>query len=410
MNFADPTPIRRAALLAGLIALAGPAACGGHSGGAGPGPGPGGSPGANVVALSVNGSTCGKGAGAYQNKPCVTVTVCLPGTATCAVVDDVLLDTGSYGLRLFKEVLPFSLPLAASGAGTLAECVQYLDGSSDWGPVASADLVLGGEPAVNVPLQVIDATFGAPPASCPRPETGAAAAGFNGILGVGLFAEDCGAGCVASASNGMYFACAGASCSGTKVPLASQVPNPVARLPVDNNGVIVVLPAIPASGQASAEGNLILGIDTRSNNASTGATAYPASVATGELRTTFDGSALGGFLDTGSNGLFFPPPSAPSLPACAAPDAAWYCPATTTGLSATNAGALGSPSGPVTFSIGNAVSLFGSGNQALSDVGGTLPAGAGFDFGLPFFFGRRIYVGIEATKASSLGAGPYFGY
>jgi uncharacterized repeat protein (TIGR02543 family) len=365
--------------------------------------------GSNVMTLSVNGSTCGSGAGAYQNKPCVRVTVCLPGTSTCATVDDVLLDTGSYGLRLFKEVLPFSLPLVAAGAGTLAECVPFLDGSSDWGPVASADVVLGGEAPVRVPIQVIDATFGHLPSACATPETSAAAAGFNGILGVGLFAEDCGSHCASSAANGYYFACSSTACSGTSVPLSGQVPNPVARLPADNNGVIVVLPSLPPGGQVSVEGWLLLGIDTQANNRSTGATAYGAN-SLGDIRTSFDGAILAGYLDTGSNGLFFPAPRSGALPACQAPDAAWYCPAATVALSATNAGTSGSPSDLVAFSIGNALGLFTSSNGAVDEVGGPMPAGSGFDHGLPFFFGRQVYFGIEATRSSGLGLGPYFAY
>lgn len=398
-----------ASLLAPLAALVAAlaAGCGGHSSA---GTAPSVPPGANVVPLTVNGASCGSGGGAYPNKPCVRVTVCVPGTSTCKVVDDVLLDTGSYGMRLFREVLPFSLPPVASGGGTLAECVQYLDGSSDWGPVATADLILGGEPAVRVPIQVIDAAFARAPASCTTLETGAAAAGFNGILGVGLFAEDCGPGCATIPANGMYFACVGTSCAGTTVPLSSQVPNPVARLPVDNNGVIVDLPSVPLGGQASVTGSLILGIDTQANNGSVGATAYLASPQTGELQTRFAGTPSGGFLDTGSNGFFFPSPVSVPLPACAAPDSAWYCPLVTTNLSAINSGTSGSPSGPVTFSVGNAVKLFPSGYGAFSELAGPVPQGSSFDFGLPFFFGQRVFIGIEGKRSSRLGTGPYFAY
>jgi hypothetical protein len=395
-----------AALLAPLAALA--LACGGSSGGAPPGGGIVTPPDANVLPLTVNGATCSPSNGSYPNKPCVRVTVCMPGTATCATVDDVLLDTGSYGLRLFREVLPFSLPLAPSGSGTLAQCIQYLDGGSHWGPVASADVVLGGEPVIRVPIQVIDATFGPPPASCVKPET-RVSAGFNGILGVGLFAQDCGSACASRASNGIYFSCAGTTCGGTTVPLASQVPNPVTRLPVDNNGVIVVLPAVAPGGQGSVIGSLILGIDTRANNGSAGATAYPADPQTGDLRTSWDGATLGGFLDTGSNGLFFPAPASPTIPECASPNLGWFCPATTTSVTPTNAGTSGTPSGPVTLSIGNAVALFASSHDAFVELAGPLPAASGFDFGLPFFMGRKVFVSIEG-RSSGLGPGPAYGY
>ena len=60
-------------------------------------------PGDNVMAVSVAGVHCG--GSPYVNEPCVEVTVCEPGTSTCATVDNVLLDTGSYGLRLFAQAL-----------------------------------------------------------------------------------------------------------------------------------------------------------------------------------------------------------------------------------------------------------------------------------------------------------------
>lgn len=391
----------KALVASSLVALA--TACGGRGGGvtgvpAGP----------NVVPLTVNGATCGSGSGAYLNKPCVSVTVCMPGTSTCAVVDDVLLDTGSYGLRIFNQVLRFSLPLQTSGSATIAECIQYVDGTSDWGPVASADVVLGGEAAIPIAVQVIDAAFGPPPSSCPSPQSGPAAAGYQGILGVGPFPEDCGPGCATNAANGIYFACSGGTCSGTNVQVSNQVPNPVAKLAADNNGVIVDLPSVPLGGASTAGGALILGIDTQPNNSSAGKTAYPGGAATGEIFTSFEGVTTSSFLDTGSNAFFFAPPSSGALPSCPAPNSSWYCPAQTTSFTATNFGASGSPSGAVSFSIGNTLSLVGTGHDVFIELGGSMPVGS-FDFGLPFFLGRPVYVGIQG-KNSNLGTGPYYAY
>ncbi len=147
-------------------------------------------PGINTMPVTVNGSLCS--ANSYPNKPCVSVTICSPGTATCQTIDDILLDTGSTGLRLFKQVITVPLTQTSVGGSQLATCVQFADGSADWGPVKLADVVLGGEPAVTVPIHVIDAAFGTVPSFCGVPETTPSAAGFNGILGVGLFVEDCG--------------------------------------------------------------------------------------------------------------------------------------------------------------------------------------------------------------------------
>ena len=356
---------------------------------------------ANVLAITVNGSLCSSGS--YLNKPCVSVTVCKPGTSTCQTVTDILLDTGSNGLRIFKQALNVSLPQVTVASGSLAECIQYGDGSSDWGPIQMANVVLGGEPGVQVPIQVIDATFGTRPRACLNADTKPSDAGFNGILGVGLLAQDCGAACVSSAI--WYYACTGSTCSGSTAPLTSQVQNPVALLPRDNNGVLVQLPGVSLGGVPSVNGSLILGIGTQSNNTPGAVTAYPAN-SSGEFTTTFNGTSFAtSFIDSGSNGLFFSAPSS-LLPDCVA-NPGFYCPPTTTSLSAINTGAFGSPSGTVPFQIGNLDSLNSSGNRVFSEVGGS--GGGGFDWGLPFFLGRNVFVGIDG-KGSSLGSGPYWAY
>jgi hypothetical protein len=391
-----------------LALAAGCGACGGGDSGASSGGGT--TPtlpvvtGDNVLAITVNGSLCSNNS--YINKPCVSVTICTPATSTCQTINDILLDTGDSGLRIFQQVLSVSLTQVTSGGIPVAECLQYADGSSVWGPVKTAGVVLGNEPAVEVPIHVIDSTFGTAPAGC----VGAYAlmtpadAGYNGSLGVSFFAQDCGTTCRDSAVNGnpTYYACSGATCNATAVPLTDQVQNPVALLPVDNNGVIVQLPSVPASGSASVNGYLVLGIGTRSNNVPSAVTAYPAD-ATGSFITSFNSDVYSGFIDTGSNGLFFP---SSSLPDCTA-YSAWYCPSSTRDLSATNKGASGAPSGVVSFQIANFETLFvTTTNNVFADIGGY---NADFDWGLPFHLGRNVYIGMEG-KASSLGTGLYWAY
>lgn len=364
--------------------------------------------GSNVLTLTVNGSNCSN---SYPNKPCVSVTVCSPGTSTCQIISDILLDTGSSGLRIFKSLLTVSLNPVISGSGSLAECIQYADGSSDWGPVQTADVILGNEPAVQVPVQVIDSTFGSVPISCGIPDKSPAATGFNGILGLGLFTEDCGSGCANSASNGIYYACIGSACSSAKAPLSNQVQNPVALLPVDNNGVILQLPGISLGGTPSVSGSLILGIGTQSNNSPSVVTTYAAN-SIGEFITVFNGSTYNqSFIDSGSNALYFPAPSN-VLQVCTGIYTGWFCPSSTTSLTATTKGATGLPSNSVSFEIGNATNLFNTPNSVFSELGGSVTGPTQslyFDWGLPFFLGRIVYVGIEG-KASSLGTGPYWAY
>jgi hypothetical protein len=337
------------------------------------------------------------------------VTICAPGTTNCQTINDIVLDTGSFGLRIFTQVLSVPLTQLTSGSGLLADLALYADGSCDWGPVQMATVILGNEPGVLVPIQVIDYTFGAVPSQCQEPDQSPSASGFNGILGVGLFTQDCGPGCATSANNGVYYSCSGSNCTGTTVALSNQLQNPVALLPVDNNGVIVQLPSVPSGGSPSVTGSLVLGIGTQSNNVPSGVTAYAADQY-GDFITTFNGTSYSSsFIDSGSNGLFFPPP-ATQLPDCTDYQK-WFCPSpSAVSLFATNAGYSGSPSGAVSFQIGNFDSLINSSNNVFDDIGGPFEGSPPeFDWGLPFFFGRNVYVGLEG-RTSSLGTGLYWAY
>jgi hypothetical protein len=373
----------------------------------------------NVIPLTINGSTCSAATSKnYFNKPCVSVTICTPGTdSNCQTINDILLDTGSYGLRVFKSSITASGLLAsltqvtAAGGGELAECTQYGDGSSDWGPVVMANVVLGNEPGVTVPIQLLDPNYFAAeiPSTCPGPSPTPVEEGYTGILGVGLFAEDCGSICTTESNTGVYFECTGGTCAGTTATIAQQVKNPVAFLPEDNNGVIVELPSIALGGALSISGYLVLGIGTGSNNKPSGVTAYPADQSA-NFKTTFNGATYNNsFIDSGSNALYFKGTS--SLPACASASG-FFCPASTVNLSAITAGASGSPQIEVAFQIGNLLTLFNSSsNNVFMEAGGDGDLGGFvvFDWGLPFFIGRNVYIGLDQAN-SSLGKGPYWAY
>ncbi|OZB69065.1 MAG: hypothetical protein B7X36_14435, partial [Thiomonas sp. 14-64-326] len=75
------------------------------------------------------------------NTPYVTVTVCAPGGSPCQSIPDVLVDTGSQGLRLFSAALNSTqlsaLPQITNGSSTLAACAQFASGYA-WGSMRQA--------------------------------------------------------------------------------------------------------------------------------------------------------------------------------------------------------------------------------------------------------------------------------
>lgn len=365
----------------------------------------------NTVAMIVDSGP--SGASGTINQPYVSVTICQPGTATCQTIDHILVDTGSYGLRIIAPgVLDPSLtfPSVQTAAGAaVAECVKFTSGYT-WGSVKLADVKLGGEVAASLPINIVgdsSATFASPPSACSNGLSNlgtVASLGANGILGIGVFKEDCGSVCVNSASSGMYYACTGNSCTGTSLPLAQQVFNPVSAFPQDNNGVVLVLPAVPAGGSNSVTGSLIFGIGTQTNNTFASETVY-ATNNVGNFTTTYKGKALGSsYLDSGSNGYYFPDST---ITLCTSSDG-FYCPAATLSLSAVNtSGDSTRPaSGTVNFNLENIDKLASAVTAA--SVGGTAGSST-FDWGLPFFFGRRVFVAIE-NASTPKGKGPYWAY
>lgn len=347
-----------------------------------------------------------------------TVTICVPGTTTCQTIDHVSVDTGATGLRIPASQLTLNLPGSTDAKGQpIGNCVQYADNTYQWGPVVKADIQMAGEVAASVPIQVAGSTnFPDAPSDCSAGGTPAQTVsdlGANAILGVGVFRQDCGADCAGESPPPVYYSCPSSGCSVTSVSLAEQLQNPVWMFPQDNNGLLIVLPQIAASGVVSVSGSMIFGIGTQSNNTLSGAQAQATDMF-GNFTTTFNGTAYSGsFIDSGSNGLYFLSARTAGLPNCPSSQApGFYCPASTTNFSAINSGP--NPNGSaipvsanIAFSIANAVTLLSSPNNAFNNLGGDNPGA--FDWGLPFFFGRTVFIGIEG-QSSDAGAGPYWAY
>ncbi|HEV3063633.1 MAG TPA: DUF3443 family protein [Vicinamibacterales bacterium] len=340
----------------------------------------------------------------------LTVTVCVPGqSANCQAISGVEVDTGSTGLRILSSALTLSLPQQTTGGATVTECFPFQDGYT-WGPVATADVQIGSKQASGVPIQIIGAPGEpAPPASCTSSggtsEQTLDALGANGVLGIGVFLQDCGPGCVFSGSSnaGLYYACSSGNCQVTPQSLAQQLQNPVSMFSSDNNGTTIMLPAASTS-QTSGTGVLIFGIGTQSNNALGNATVFTLD-ASGNFVTKYGQTSSTGFIDSGSNGYYFLDSATTGLPIC--PDTKdFYCPQTTTSVTATNTGA-NSRSGSVSFNIANGDTQLNLPDSVLPQIGG--PFAGYFDWGLPFFYGRTVFTAIE-SRTTSGGTGPYFAY
>ncbi len=384
----------------------------------------------NVQPIVVNPGPPGVGA---VNEAFTSVTVCVPGTTQCQTIDNILVDTGSYGLRLLSSAaggeLTLALPQEPDSSGNpLAECLVFLDGYV-WGPIATADITMAGEKAASAPVQVIIPSTSTPavPGSCSsqNPPGGSGnegdsvvALGANGILGVGLFQRDCGDACTTLNSSlpNVYYECRSSGCSASYVTLAQQVTNPIILFASDKNGVLIELPAVPDGGSATASGSMIFGIGTQSDNGLGSATVYTVPDSgnnIGDFITTFNGSTYPqSFIDSGSNGFFFHS----TIPTCS-DNPGWYCPTTSPdSLTAMNQSqdASGTPigtPGTVDFTIENADTLFHTNNTAFSTLSGGPGGGANssFDWGLSFFYGRNVFTAIDNMSTPG-GTGPYYAY
>jgi len=209
----------------------------------------------------------------------------------------------------------------------------------------------------------------------------------------------------------MYYACASAKkggCVAAAVPTAKQLLNPVSLFSQDNNGTIIELPTISASGEISVTGALVFGIGTRDNNGLGQATVLQLD-GYGEFLTKYPTTATNpsfAFIDSGSNALYFA--SANILRCTQYPG--FYCPKSTTSLSAINQDAAGVVAVTVDFSIANAETLFArTNNVAYYNLGGSSAVGGSFDWGLPFYFGRNVFTAIEG-QSTPAGTGPYVAF
>ena len=378
--------LRSAMLVAGIVAMLAAAE--------GPASGQAASP-VNVVPLTVRTPHSG------FNRMVVTVTICEPGTARCATIDDVMVDTGSTGLRLEASAVPPSLRLPAfTGAGDrpLAECLRFIHDDA-WGPLVRADLRIGGMIATDLPIQIIADDDRPRPRACP---TSTVKPTSNGTLGIGPNLFDCGGSCEQGLrSPGVFIKVDGSASEGDawspfqgRVPQASRLPNPVSRFPDHANGIVIDLPRSPAGGADELVGSLTFGVGTAPNNR-LGAAGVIRLDGRGRFTTVFDGVAYpDSYIDSGTGTTLL---NDDSLPRCAG--MAWaYCPVPDRTLNATIVGADGATM-RIAFTVGDYRAALDRSVGAWDGFAEVAePSSRAFVWGAPLFLGRRVFV-VQEGKA-----------
>jgi len=407
-------PLSRKIVIACLVTVF-LGACGGGGGDSGSVANSGAGGGSPAAAANVLAITVDAGPSNFVNGLFTSVTVCIPDSATCQTVDHVLVDTGSTGLRLMASVLQLTLPAQTdSGGNRVAECAQFADGFT-WGPLKIADVKIAGEEAAAVPIQVIgDPAYAAIPNDCVNtgpPENTVKSFGAKGVLGVGVFKEDCGPGCL-SDGTGFYYLCpCQENMQSSALALDRQVQNPVAMFANDNNGVIIELPDVAPEGEVSVSGSLVFGIDTQANNRLGSAQVFKVRPNTGTFVTTYNNQLYNSSLiDSGSSVNFF---ADAAIHVCEQADLyapGFYCPTPTLALSAEVKGTDG-VSAILAFSVANAHTLFSNnpGHWAFNNLAAPDIISNSFIWGLPAFMGRPVFTAIEGQNTSA-GAGPYFAF
>lgn len=347
------------------------------------------------------------------NRMTVSVNVCVPNTSQCVTIDNVMIDTGSTGLRLQEAALIAAhaplLPVKYYTPGkALAECLRFASGNA-WGLERTADVTIGNAHASSLPIQVISTGSALQPSTCPS-VTGAATA--NGTLGIGVLNTDCWSTCKYPVDIGhgvlhwQFYSCGAKLCDpiSEAVSTANQLPNPVTQLDGGKyNGIVIDLPSIPGGQADQVSGTLTFGANLDSDSRMIDPDIVPLNADT-TLTTTYNGTVWDGktIFDSGTPALQIPTDEF----ATCSPSSTRFCVDPAVSRTATISGTDGVPH-TVNFMVGM-YPTSGVSSVAASYGNKTNP---GVTWGAPFFFGRRVAVVLsgQAMPGTSL-TGPLYAW
>jgi hypothetical protein len=338
----------------------------------------------------------GKDVGGF-NVPFVSVTVCVPGTSNCQVIDRIKLDTGSTGLRIFKSALQnLNLPVTHDSTGNeIALCAHMAGGTGYWGPVVKADLALGDEKAVGANIHVVHPNYQSLKDGCASVPSD----GRNGILGIST--------AMASSNGQNYFSCSALGCAASAISDNQKALNPIAYLSQNKNGFIISTPAVPETGTKNLEGVIKFGIGTQTNNQLQSKLTACRSRSDDFLQLKYNGVTYWTKFDSGTN-AFNLPSGAVQSPFCQN-SKVYLCPSQPLNYAAEILSADGSSCANLNLTISG--DFFGPSSVTQSWVVPGLTESWGgktsnqFILGMPFFFGKDIYYILDGQK-SAIGLGP----
>ncbi len=345
------------------------------------------------------------------NVPYITVKICKPGvvpvnTEYCQVIDHVMIDTGSFGLKINQSALSgdftSSLPtLNDIHNNPVYTCAQYGSGYM-FGSDNYADIYISGEKSSNMPIQIInDGNQSNLPIQCTS--TGKfnnlANYGAKAILGINPsvylsndFFDNF------TYTNGQYQLIMGSSDI-----IESINVNPIIGFKTDNNGMIFNLPPAASNQNVNLYGTITFGLNTQANNIinatkvisnTTGGQFYAQNISPTE------GEITEAIIDTGTNGFMFNS----DLRLCQRSNI--YCPNTPTSW-VTQAFGVNSLLSPI--NITQQISNSQGKNQIAPFMGMARPNSQGIIYGMPFLFGKTIFMSFESTQ-TALGTGPSVGW
>ena len=327
------------------------------------------------------------------NRPYVTVTVCNPtDPSKCVTIPNIMLDTGSAGLRIFPSAAA-GLDLPSTG---MNECVPFVNAAT-WGPVDAAKVTVAGVSAT-VPIQVIDPHTTQPiPVTCSGYLQTPQQMGANGLLGVSVNPHDCGGGCAGSANNLMYYdATTGENIA---VPRDQQVTSPLYAAGVP--AYTIDFPDVPFD-QTSVTGALELTAPKTGWISAGSAVQWTINYG--------DQQGLYGILDTGTSSYWVNLPSTlNAVCALSTYGELWMYSPTQPIVTQYTVSQGASPMAPAenatssgAFTVSNACNDLLQGAVVSpylgTSVGTATMAGAAIaDFGMPFFYGKKVSFSFFGT-------------